>query len=42
MRYALSGEVRYENIFGKAYLEMWSNFSEQRFFTRTLEIRLAR
>lgn len=36
MRYALSGEVRYENIFGKAYLEMWSDFSEQRFFTRTL------
>ena len=36
MRYAVSGEIRYENVQGQAYLEMWSDFPEGRYFSRTL------
>jgi hypothetical protein len=35
-RYALKGEIRYENVQGAAYLEMWNNFPHGRFFSRTL------
>lgn len=35
-KYALSGEMRYENVQGSAYLEMWSVFPEGSYFTRTL------
>lgn len=34
--YAVSGEVRFENVQGKGYMEMWSNFQEGRYFSRTL------
>jgi len=35
--YVLSGQVRYEAVEGKAYLEMWSHFADgSAFFTRTL------
>jgi serine/threonine protein kinase len=34
--YALGGEIRYEGLQGSAYLEMWSEFPEGRFFSRTL------
>ncbi len=37
MRYAVSGEIRYENVQGHAYMEMWSVFPEGRYFSRTLE-----
>ena len=43
VRYALTGEVKYEGVSGDAYFEMWSTFpkgpgkgSAERFFTRTL------
>lgn len=35
-QYALSGEIRYENVDGKAYLEMWNHFDDGQYFTRTL------
>jgi hypothetical protein len=36
-RYALSGRVRYENVAGDGYLEIWSDFGEEgKYFTRTL------
>lgn len=35
--YALRGQVKYEDVDGKAYLEMWNVFENgDRFFTRTL------
>ena len=37
MRYAVSGEIRYENVQGQGYMEMWSVFPEGRYFSRTLE-----
>jgi hypothetical protein len=36
VRYAVSGEIRYENVQDKAYLEMWNEFPQGRFFSRTL------
>jgi len=43
MRYAVSGEIKYENVEGDGYLEMWSYFPplapglpEGQFFSRTL------
>jgi hypothetical protein len=36
MRYAVIAELRYENIQGTGYLEMWSEFPEGRYFSRTL------
>ena len=36
-RYAIKGEVRYENVEGVAYLEMWNEFPKGRFFSRTAE-----
>ena len=36
VRYAVSGEIRYENVQGTAYLEMWNEFPQGRFFSRTL------
>jgi capsular polysaccharide biosynthesis protein len=36
-RYAVMGEVRYENIQGMAYLEMWNEFPQGRFFSRTMD-----
>jgi hypothetical protein len=36
-QYAVMGEVRYENIQGMAYLEMWNEFPHGRFFSRTME-----
>ncbi len=35
-RYALVGEVRYEGVEGRGYLEMWNVFAETRSFSRTL------
>jgi hypothetical protein len=35
--YALVGEIRYEQVRGPAYLEMWSHFPDgERYFSRTL------
>jgi hypothetical protein len=37
MRYAVTGEIKYENVQGDGYLEMWNDFAAAgRFFTRTL------
>ena len=36
-RYVVSGEVRYQDVAGQGYLEMWTVFPDgQRFFSRTL------
>jgi hypothetical protein len=36
-RYALEGKIRYENVQGKSYLEMWSYFQDgNMYFSRTL------
>jgi len=36
-RYVVSGEVRYQDVEGQGYLEMWTVFPDgQRFFSRTL------
>jgi hypothetical protein len=36
--YAVTGEVRYASVQGRAYLEMWSTFADgTRYFSRTLE-----
>jgi hypothetical protein len=36
-RYALAGRVKYDDVEGQAYLEMWSHFADRgRFFSRTL------
>jgi tRNA A-37 threonylcarbamoyl transferase component Bud32 len=35
-RYAVRGEIRYQDVQGAAYLEMWNDFPRGRFFTRTL------
>jgi hypothetical protein len=38
LRYALRGQVRYDGVEGKGYLEMWSEIPGRgRFFSRTLE-----
>jgi serine/threonine protein kinase len=37
-KYALSGEIRYEDVQGKGYMEMWSIFPDGRYFTRTLGV----
>ena len=34
--YAVKGRVRYENVSGDAYVEMWNVFPEARYFTRTI------
>ncbi|MGD1083840.1 MAG: hypothetical protein ABSA47_03710 [Verrucomicrobiota bacterium] len=34
--YAVTGEVKYENVQGDGYLEMWSVFPKGRFFSRTM------
>jgi hypothetical protein len=34
-RYAVRGRVRYRDVSGRGYVEMWSVFSEGRYFTRT-------
>ena len=36
-RYAVLGEVRYENVQGMAYMEMWNEFPQGRFFSRTMD-----
>jgi Protein of unknown function (DUF4019) len=36
-RYAVMGEIRYENVQGAAYLEMWNDFPRGRFFSRTMD-----
>src|SRR6266853_1931256 len=37
-RYVVSGEVRYQDVEGQGYLEMWTVFPDgQRFFSRTLD-----
>jgi hypothetical protein len=36
--YAVRGRVRYRDVKGDAYLEMWSVFEEGHFFTRTLDV----
>lgn len=36
-RYAIRGEIRYVNVQGAAYLEMWNDFPRGRFFSRTLD-----
>lgn len=34
-RYVVTGEIRYEDVDGKGYVEMWSVFDEGRYFSRT-------
>lgn len=34
--YKIVGDVRYENVAGDGYLEMWNHFGEQAFFSRTM------
>ena len=34
-RYAVKGRVRYENVSGDGYVEMWNVFEDGRYFTRT-------
>ena len=34
--YAIRGLVKYEDVKGRGYLEMWSHFPDGRFFSRTL------
>ncbi len=36
MIYELTGEIRYEGVAGTGYLEMWSDFPQGKFFSRTL------
>ena len=36
--YAVSGTVRYESIEGSGYLEMWSYFGDEAYFSRTLAV----
>ena len=37
MKYAVTGEIKYENVEGDGYLEMWNDFAAAgRFFSRTL------
>jgi hypothetical protein len=33
--FALEGEIRFENVTGEGFLEMWSVFSSERYYTRT-------
>lgn len=33
--YAITGDVRHENVEGKAFLEMWNHFPAGRYFSRT-------
>lgn len=35
-RYAVKGRVRYHNVSGEGYIEMWNVFAEGRYFTRTI------
>ena len=35
-RYAITGEIKFENVQGSGYLEMWSVFENDRYFSRTL------
>jgi hypothetical protein len=35
-RYVVRGRIRYEGVEGDGYLEMWSDFNEGSYFTRTL------
>lgn len=37
-RYAIQGQVRYEDVAGQAYLEMWNFFPQARYFSRTLDV----
>ena len=37
-RYAIEGQVRYEDVAGVAYLEMWNFFPQARYFSRTLDV----
>jgi hypothetical protein len=34
--YALTGEIKYENVQGDGYLEMWNHFPPEKYFSRTL------
>lgn len=37
LKYILKGRIKYQDVQGKSYLEMWSHFSEDRsFFSRTM------
>jgi hypothetical protein len=37
LKYAVTGEIKYESVRGDGYLEMWNDFAaDGRFFTRTL------
>ena len=36
-RYAVKGRVRYQDVSGNGYLEMWNVFADGRYFTRTIE-----
>lgn len=35
-RYVVKGRVRYQNVEGDGYLEMWNVFAQGRYFTRTM------
>ena len=37
-RYAIEGQVRYEDVAAVAYLEMWNFFPQARYFSRTLDV----
>lgn len=34
--YLVRGRMRYENVVGVGYLEMWNHFGDQKYFTRTM------
>jgi tRNA A-37 threonylcarbamoyl transferase component Bud32 len=36
MMYAVTGEIKYENVQGDGYLEMWNDFPSGKYFSRTL------
>ena len=36
-RYVVRGRVRYENVEGRGFIEMWNHFGDEKYFTRTLE-----
>jgi len=38
-KYTITGEVKYENVQGTGYLELWSHFAQAgQYFTRTLDV----
>ncbi len=38
VQYAVSGRIKYENVIGDGYMEMWSQFGDGHYFSRTLGV----